>query len=312
MSVIENALKKLQASQGHGSRNAANPINPHGVFGAVVVGTGGGAARRREGQASGAAEPVVPGRIVAVNQSALRVAGLLPPEHQQAELAREYRRIKRPLLANALGRGSARVPNGNLIMVASAMPGDGKTFMSLNLAFSIRLEEDFTVLLVDGDVAKPQISKLLGVDKELGLLDVLRDPKLDIESVVLPTDVPGLSVLPAGRHAENATELLASARMREVLDALGGRHPERIVLFDSPPLLITTESQALGGVLGQVVIVVRADHTPQSALLEALEFLGDHQHVSLVLNQTMRAPISNYYQYYNNDEAQSEASPPPR
>ena len=217
------------------------------------------------------------------------------PEQQDKTLAQQYRRIKRPLIASALGRGAQRLPQGNLIMVASAMPGEGKTFTALNLAFSMTLEEDIRVLLVDADVAKPHISKLLGVESELGLLDFLRDTSLDVESLILQTDIPRLSVLSAGKHAENATELLASVRMEELFARMSQRDPYRIVLFDSPPLLLTTESLALAQALGQVVLVVCAEKTPQKVVLDALGSLGQAKPISLVLNQSMRAAHSGYY-----------------
>jgi protein-tyrosine kinase len=303
MSVIENALKKLQ-SQSPGGQHNPHVVNPHGVFGAVLPG---GATPRLPDQP---ASPPVPARTVKIDQRALRTAGLLPPEHQEREIARQYRQIKRPLISKATGRGGERLPKGNLIMVASAMPGEGKTFMSLNLAFSIAREKDLSVLLVDGDVAKPQISKLLGADAEAGLLDVLRTPSMDVESVVLGTDVPNLFLLPAGRQSDNATELLTSQRMHEVLSRMSERFPSRIVVFDSPPLLLTAESQALAQELGQIVVVVRAGYTPQQAVLDAVEMLGTDKPISLVLNQSMRTPNSDYYYYYNksNDE---QREPPP-
>ena len=242
-----------------------------------------------------------PARQIAIDHQALRAAGLLPPENQDKALAQQYRRIKRPLIGHALGRGTARLDHGNLIMLASAMPGEGKTFMSLNLALSMTFEEDIRVLLVDADVAKPHISKLLGVENEPGLLDVLRDPKLDIESLILKTSIPGLSVLPAGKQSENATELLASARMQQLFSQMSERDPFRIVLFDSPPLLLTTESMALANVPGQIVVVVCAEKTPQKTILEALTQLGHDKPVSLVLNQSVRKAHSGYYSYYSDE-----------
>jgi exopolysaccharide/PEP-CTERM locus tyrosine autokinase len=223
---------------------------------------------------------------------------MLPPAHQERELAQQYRQIKRPLINLALGRGAARVPNGNLIMLASAVPGEGKTFMSLNLAFSMQLEADVTVLLVDGDVVNPRVSQIFGAENEPGLLDVIRDPALALKTVILPTDMPGFSFLPAGRQDANATELLASARTQEVISQLASDDPSRLVLFDSAPLLLTTESHALAQLVGQVIIVVKAGLTPQHAVLDAIETLGDDKAISLVLNQSMEQPRRGYYYQY--------------
>src|SRR5207237_10930258 len=105
---------------------------------------------------------------------ASRLAGFVAPCHQERELARQFRHIKRPLINNALGRGVPRLAHGNLIMVASAVPGEGKTFTSLNLAFSMRLEEDMSVLLVDGDVVNPLVSRIVDVENDRGLLEDFR------------------------------------------------------------------------------------------------------------------------------------------
>lgn len=278
MSVIENAIKRLQATRDGAAPTLRERTAPH--------------PRRVE------PGPGVSGRIIPIDLGALRNAGLLPPAHQERELAQQFRQIKRPLINNALGRGVKALPEGNLLMIASAVPGEGKTFTSLNLALSMRLEEDVTVLLVDGDVVNPRLSQVLGADDVPGLLDLIKDPALPLSQAILQTDVPGLSFLPAGHQDPNATELLASARMREVVTQLAGHDPSRLVLFDSAPLLLTTESQALTQSAGQIVIVVRADDTPQHVVLDALETLADSKSVSLVLNQSMKQPHASYYYRY--------------
>lgn len=254
-------------------------------------------------------------RVVSIDQAALRHAGLLPPDHQQRQIAQQYRQIKRPLIASAFGSATSdALPNGQLIMMASAMPGEGKTFTSINLAFSLTAERDLDVLLVDADVAKPHISSLFGLDQEPGLLDVLRDRTIDVEDLILPTDVNGLYVLPAGSQSSEATELLASERMAELTARIGGHGRRRIVLFDSPPLLLTTESQVLAHAVGQVVLVVRADSTMRMDIENALSYLAGCQAVSLLLNQSVSVGRSAYYYYgygYGHADGQHDSSHDP-
>lgn len=244
-------------------------------------------------------------KIVRIDRRALRIAGLMPPEHQERALADQYRQIKRPLIGGATGRGAPKLEKGQLIMMASAMPGEGKTFTSINLALSMALERDISVLLVDADVAKPHISVTFGVEDEPGLLDVLRDESMSVESVILPTDVPNLSILPAGHRSDTATELLASHRMDETVSHLAASDPMRIALIDSPPLLLTSESRALAHSVGQVVIVVRAGFTPQQAVLDAISFVGDSKSVGLILNQSNTAIAGYYYGYGDANSAPS-------
>jgi protein-tyrosine kinase len=288
MSVIENTLKRLQGQRPAGGAAPAPQPNGYGTVSAA------GAARRRETPAAGAP----PEQGVVIDPNVLRAAGMLPPVHQEHEIAQQYRRIKRPLINNALGRGVPQLASGNIIMITSAVPGEGKTFMSLNLALSMRLEEDVTVLLVDGDVVNPRLTQILGLESRPGLLDVVRDPQMPAESVIVPTELPGLSFLPAGRQEANATELVASARMNQVVSKLGSDNAARLVLFDSAPLLVTTESQALAHFAGQVVLVVRADQTPQHVVFDALETLAEDKPAFLVLNQTTRHSHAGYYYEY--------------
>lgn len=242
-----------------------------------------------------AAAAIPPGGILNMSLPALRAAGLLAPEDEERQLAQQYRHIKRPLITNALGRGAARLLNGHVIMLASALAGEGKTFTAINLALSMSIEKDVHVLLVDADVAKPHVSRLLGVSEAPGLLDVLRDSRRDVESVILRTNIPTLSVLPAGRPSAEATELLASARMEHVMRAIAQHDERRLAIFDSPPLLLTTESHAIAQVAGQVVVVVRAGETPQAAVTAALHHLGRHPAVSLVMNQCRMSTRTDYY-----------------
>jgi len=290
MSLVEQALKKLQAARASAVADAApRPA----VIGRVVE------SAETPSREVGARTTVRSNKTLVIDKVALRAAGLLPPESQERQIADEYRQIKRPLIGRVFGRGTERVENGHLIMMASAAPGDGKTFTSINLALSMALEKDVSVLLVDADVAKPHISSIFGVNKELGLLDVLRDESQDVESVILPTNVPRLSVLPAGTQSETATELLASARMRDTVTRLGAHDPNRIVLLDSPPLLLTSESRVLANIVGQIVMVICAGRTPQRAVFDALDLLGDDRPIGLVLNQSDERSGSSYrYEYY--------------
>ena len=191
------------------------------------------------------------GKLVKLDLSGLKEAGLVDPRSTQVnQTTEEFRRIKRPLLMNVRGEGASVVPNANMIMVSSALAGEGKTFTSINLAMSIAMEMDKTVLLVDADVAKPDITGRLGVDAEMGLIDVLLDDSLTLSDVLLRTDIPKLTLLPSGRRHVHSTELLASERMRQLTLELSSRYYDRIVIFDTPPLLLTSEARVLGGVDG--------------------------------------------------------------
>jgi protein-tyrosine kinase len=296
MSIVEKTLKIMQAS-GATQRPDA-PLLP-GAAGLPVQ-----APSRRVliGNAS---------KVVHIDRDRLRAAGLLPPA-QQHELANQYRTLKRPLIKHAFEStrpaAAAGAASMRSIMISSALSGEGKTFTSVNLAMSLALERDHSVLLVDGDVPKPHVTSSFGLQHEPGLLDVLIDPSVPIESVVLPTDIAGFSILPVGSRAESTPELLASARMRQVIARLEQLDPQALIIVDSPPILLTSEARVLASLFGQVVLVVRAESTPQQAVTESIEIIGDGPRIGLVLNQATRASTkdNSYGHYYSGSSGSAE------
>ena len=238
------------------------------------------------------------GGLVTVNHEMLRQSGYLAPLDQERYVAEQYRLLKRPLLDNVSGRGAYIGDDANLIMVTSALPGDGKTFNCINLALSMAVEKDVSVLLVDADVAKPHISQLFGIDDQLGLTDSLKDKTIEVDRLVMRTDISGLRILPAGRREEHATEMLASKRMGKVINVLSRTYPDRIVIFDSPPMLVTSEARVLASHMGQIAMIVCAGSTPQQAVLDAIENLDETKAINLILNQSASGQGSGGYGAY--------------
>ncbi len=229
---------------------------------------------------------------------------LVPGSALGPDFQDDYRRIKRPLLANACGKNRSMVNRGNLILVTSSIPGEGKTYTSVNLALSIAQEKDITVLLVDCDVAKQGVSRKLGIEKASGLVDVLENDDLDLGDVMLQTDIPNLRLVSAGKHNAYFTELLASQRMASLVDEIVTRYGDRVIIFDGPPLLPTPETQVLAGLVGQVVFVIEAGKTPQSLVEDALEMIPEDQATGLVMNkyEGLSGRGGYYYGYYGPDD----------
>ena len=184
------------------------------------------------------------------------------------------------------------------MLICSARPQDGKTFCAINLALSLAADRDTEVLLVDADVAKPSVLRQLGIADAPGLLDALADGGRDIEELVLRTDVPGLSVLPAGTKSASDTELLASARIARAIERLLQANPRRLVIFDSPPALAASPAAVLAMLAGQVMLVVRADRTPEGEVAEAADLLDGCEHIQLVLNATSFVPGTHRFGSY--------------
>ena len=219
----------------------------------------------------------------------LQALGMVTPSLPRSRTAEEFRTIKRPLLTNIFGDASARLSNANLVMVTSAIQGDGKTYTSISLAISIAMEMDKTVLFVDADIVRASAGRILGVpDGRSGLLDVLENKGVAVEDVLLRTNIPKLSIIPTGNIHEHSNELLASDSMEKLMRELSQRYPDRVIVFDSPPLLQTTEAGVLASFMGQIVFVVAADRTPQQAVTDALEHIGEDKMVGLVHNRARK------------------------
>ena len=231
---------------------------------------------------------------ISIDMHALRRAGYLPEEGLERRFADHFRQIKRPLIDKALSGGDA---NMRLILVSSALPGDGKTFTSINLALSMARERDVSVLLVDADAPRARIGEVLGLRGERGLLDALSDESLDVQSLIVQTDVPGLEILPAGKLVESAPELFASTRMEQIAAALAARNPRQLIVFDSAPLLVSSEARALLRIPGQVALVIRFGLTPRQAVLDAAAYVDKRKLQGLILNQASLAGAGDYYGY---------------
>jgi protein-tyrosine kinase len=234
---------------------------------------------------------------IRIHLEAIKVRGFVTPDGEQSQIGQEFRLIKRPLLINAFGRGAPATKNGKRVMVTSAFPGEGKSFCAINLAISIAAEKDFKVILVDADVARPSIPRELGFESQGGLMDLLIDPNKNVVDYVMPTNIKNLSILSAGKRHQQATEFLASASMTKLLDDLSRSYPDSILIFDSPPLLVTTESQVLASYMGQIVLVVEAGRTPRETVNEALASIESNDIIGLVLNKSQNISAGSGYQY---------------
>ncbi len=277
MSIIDKAMKKLQNNQ---SASVAKRITPHikaTKYKAKI-------ANSRSNECK-----------LHIDQERLISAGLsISAADGSLTVDNAFRRIKRPILANAYGKESALVENGNIVMICSSLPGEGKTFNAINLSMSIAIELDKTVLLVDADLPRRNTTSLFGLEDEPGLTDVLVGEK-DLTDVIVSTDLQDFKILPAGTKHHHGTELLASDKMFNLIAELASRYQDRIIIFDTPPLLITSEAQVLAGLAGQVVLIVEADRTLKHDVEDAVEMLDSTKPIGLVLNKTQVSSGSDYY-----------------
>jgi receptor protein-tyrosine kinase len=299
---------EVQARVETGARPAAAPAVPVATVHRLTADelADGGNARRHSRRSAPAPKPAT---TVAIDLGALEAAGHLVPGKERSQLGEEFRQVKRPLLTSAREAGAAARRN-SLIMVTSALAGEGKTFCAINLAMSMAAEIDTSVLLVDADVVRPELLRRMGVPPMRGLLDLLADPGLELAQVVAATNVPKLSLLSSGTPNPMSTELLASEAMERLLAALADDDRGRIVIFDAPPLLLTSEAQVLATRVGQVVMVVEASGTPRDTLAHAFAQLESCPVVVPLLNKAHRSALPLGYGYgYGHDAGQGRRQP---
>ncbi len=315
MSLVERAAKRLEELAKAGSQRSVDPGDqPRGTPSLLERAVGAIQAPDAGRAASPGAPPAVTGRTpapprrpdrspetprqakrVELDLRTLGSAGYFEPEDPESSIANEFRKIKRPLIQACQGKLAAPIAHANRIMVTSSIQGEGKTFVSMNLALSIAMERDTTVLLIDADTTRRSLSRLLGIDSNSGLLDLLGGNRVEVADVLLRTNVERLSLLPAGQLRRHATELLASEAMEQLVEELASRYADRILIFDTPPLLGAPEPAVLATHMGQIIVVVEADKTTHRVLTNALATVQSCPLVTTILNKTSSAESGYYY-----------------
>jgi protein-tyrosine kinase len=279
-----------------------------------------GPSRSQEGGTLPASEPrtrpdIQPSdasKAVRLKLGELRRKGMITPDNFKSKLSFEFRAVKRKLLANARDQKTQALTK-NLIMVTSALPGEGKTFTSMNLALALAAERDLKVLLIDGDVIHPSLGALFEPVDPKGLTDVLNGNCSNIEEVMHPCgNMPNLNVVFAGPRDERAPELMSSRRMVDICHEISTRYNNRIVIFDTPPVLASSETANLAMHVHQTIMVVSAGQANRSQLQSALENLSICQNISLVFNKAptwYKADSDSYYYYGMERPADNDAGP---
>jgi protein-tyrosine kinase len=306
MSTIEKALDKLGAA--NNTTPVAEPMIENTIAMSedsvlsATMNTADGASQSVTGQSDKGEITDSPHRnYVEIDLQSLSNRNFVSIATERRLIYEEYRVIKRKLINNAFGGLSSTLKHSNLILVSSSRPGEGKTFTSVNLALSIALEQDKTVLLVDADVLRPNVSRTLEISTPLGLTDYLSSNDVDVSDIIYSTNVERLKLITAGKPHHLSTELLASDKMIELVNEFASRYPDRIVIFDAPPLLGVNETSVMAAMCGQAVVVLEENKTKLNELDKALSLLPKELAVGFVINKAYYSRDKGYgygYGYY--------------
>ena len=240
---------------------------------------------------------ITPSDVISIDKDALAERGYLVDNGTRKSIKDEFRQIKRKLLTNAFGANARTLKHPNLIMISSSKPNEGKTFVSINLALSIALEQDKTVLLIDADVLRPSVNRELGLEEMPGLIEYLLGENENIGESIYNTNIDKLKIIPAGKPHHLSNELLASDKMNALAEELAHRYSDRIVIFDCPPLIGVSETLVLSNFMGQGLLVVEESKTQLADIQKATENLSEDLALGLVVNKAIKSH-KDMYGYY--------------
>lgn len=274
--------------QGNGAVNRSNDNNGTVPPQSTIRAVGPGRPSLPEG---------VPKQSVHFSPTTLATNGIALPSAGFSRRVEEFRSIKRQVLTTALRGGASGNDLDRVVMITSATPGNGKTYISINLALSIAFERDLSVILIDADAHRQSMLSYLGISAEKGWLDVLTDDSLGLADVMFETNVPGLTVIPAGKSRPEIPELMSSRRMTNLISELAKNNPNRLIILDTLPCLVSTEPTILASIVGQAIFVVAANETSKDEIETSLRLIERCPNVSLVLNKGNPLLIDQYGKY---------------
>jgi exopolysaccharide/PEP-CTERM locus tyrosine autokinase len=247
----------------------------------------------------GPAHDESPAHFVSIDVNRLHDKGFVTPGRSSAtKMAQDLQLIKRRILTKMEDLRARGEPAGNMILVTSSIPREGKSFFSLNIALSAAMELDYTVLLVDADAAKNDVSNVLSIEAKIGLTDLLADDQLRLSEALIKTNIGNFAILPAGQRLPNTSELLASDHALSLFQDIANQNKDRLVILDGPPLLATSDASVLSSLVGQVVVVAEAGRITEAQLEESLSRLDHSKSIGLVLNKIKEGPRNHHYDSY--------------
>jgi protein-tyrosine kinase len=238
---------------------------------------------------------------LSIDITSLERAGMVDWSRTRTRISEEFRLVQRQIIRSAFGNG-AEPGFSNLLLVTSARPGEGKSFLSTNLAGSIARQGDHHVLLVDADSKRDSICFGLGLTQASGLLDLVANPRLDPSPMIVRTPIERLSILPVGRERERSAELFSTHEMTRLIQSLGRRYADRLLILDAPPCLSTSDPAVLAQVVGQILFVVEANRTQREEIEASLDLIQSCPTITMVLNKqqvSSRYTFGAYSSYYS-------------
>jgi succinoglycan biosynthesis transport protein ExoP len=210
---------------------------------------------------------------------------------QESLMAEQFRKLRSVLNVHYLGNSLRSV------LITSLAPEEGKTTISLNLSATVARALDASVVLIDGDIRKKGLSMLLGLEEAVGLTDVL-EGRAKLEEAFVQSEIDDLSILPAGTHSPSYAELIASTRMKDLVQMLRNGYESTYVIIDSAPFLPTSDAHVLGEMVDGIIVVILAEQTRRDILGRELHEIRKDKILGVVLNNAEFETSHHYHKYY--------------
>ena len=271
--LVERAAKRMQEF-GLGALDApAPPPSGGGAAGPAAADV-----PPAPGAAAAAASAQPPPLKVTMEQ--LQAAGLVIGGDRRSRVSEEYQVLSMQMLRSRTAAQGA-LP-GNLVMVTSTRPGEGKSFTALNLAASLAQDSRTKTLLIDTDPKQASLTARLGLSERPGLFDLSTNSSLRVDAMIVETAIANLRLLPIGTIASNHS---ATRQIAGSLDRLARRFADCLLIMDAPPCLSTSDPSMLAALVSQIIMVVEAGQTQRRQLEHALNIVDSCPNIVLALNK---------------------------
>ncbi len=211
-------------------------------------------------------------------------AGMIDWKATRERLSEEFRIVQAQVLQAIAAKPAKEPALGNLIMLTSARPGEGKTFSSMNLAGSLASCGQQPVILVDVDIKRHSLTTGMSLQNRSGLLNLASQPGLHFSDCLIDTAIPNLSIIPIGQ-ATSGDAMVSGKPIIRVLDRLARNYPDCIIVLDTPPCLSSSEPSTLAPVVGHIVMLIEAQQTQRAEVEAALDLVEACPSVVLMLNK---------------------------
>lgn len=202
---------------------------------------------------------------------------IIYPGMSQREVLHAFREIRTKLLQLSHNRNF-------VLMVTSVTSEGGSSFISQNLGAAFALAENKTSLVVDCNIYDPALGDLLAIQPDFGLTDYLQSSDLSIEDIIYASGVPRMRVIPVGQKRESGMEFFTTRRMREFIDGVRARYPDRFIIFDTAPVSVATDAQILAELCDLALLVVPSAKVTESQVMGAVDAIGKEKLAGLVFN----------------------------